>query len=308
MILPHGHATKYLTDYKDGKIKQGLGVGTDLDHYVRFKPKQVNIILGHDNVGKSYWMFWYFLALSTHYGLRWCILACENGSGQIVRDLIQMYSGVKFKSLSHSEIRRYETIIEGWFVFVDNKLFYTPEQVFALFNEQEGIDGFAIDPFSGLDRGMSHADNYDFMNKARQFVNTNGKTLYVSMHPNTESGRTGMLYPMEHNWKGHLKPPLRSHVEGGKPFLNRCDDMLVIHRLVKHVDMRYSTMVSSEKVKDTETGGALSDLESPVMCDFNSGLGFTIGGKNPIKKLQQKPLAPSMGFDTNTNGKDDLPF
>ena len=46
-----GDSTQYLLDYKHGKIKKGYSIGCDLDNYLRFKRKQLNIILGHDNVG-----------------------------------------------------------------------------------------------------------------------------------------------------------------------------------------------------------------------------------------------------------------
>jgi hypothetical protein len=50
-INSKGQHLSYLFDYKDGKIKLGLGLDCLLDHNLRFKPKQLNIILGHDNVG-----------------------------------------------------------------------------------------------------------------------------------------------------------------------------------------------------------------------------------------------------------------
>jgi hypothetical protein len=102
---------------------------------------------------------------------------------------------------------------------------------------------------------MTYEGNYQFLNQARQFVNESGMTIYINTHPNSESGRSGNLYPENHQWKGHLKPPLKDHVEGGKAFLNRCDDMFVIHRLIKHETMKYYTMVNVEKIKDMETYG-----------------------------------------------------
>ena len=52
-MLSKGIHTKYLLDYKHGRIKQGLPIGCKLDEHIVFKPKQLNIILGHDNVGLS---------------------------------------------------------------------------------------------------------------------------------------------------------------------------------------------------------------------------------------------------------------
>jgi len=73
MILNDGHSTNYLLDYKDGKISMGLGIGCVLDDYIRFKRKQLNIVLGHDNVGKSYFMLWYFLCLAVKHNLKFVL-------------------------------------------------------------------------------------------------------------------------------------------------------------------------------------------------------------------------------------------
>jgi hypothetical protein len=132
---------------------------------------------------------------------------------------------------------------------------------------------------------MTYEGNYTFMNKAREFVNRTGMTIYINTHPNTESGRSGNLYT-EGDWKGHLKPPLKDHIEGGKAFLNRCDDMFVIHRLIKHEEMKYKTMVGVEKVKDMDTGGKHTGLNEQVLCNFNYGLGFEVYGVNPIEVIK----------------------
>jgi hypothetical protein len=73
-------------------------------------------------------------------------------------------------------------------------------------------------------------------------------TIYINTHPNTESGRSTNVYN-EGDFKGHLKAPMKDHVEGGKAFTNRCDDMIVIHRLIKHDIMKFVTWVSSRKSK-----------------------------------------------------------
>lgn len=282
MILPKGHSTQYLTDYKDGKIELGLGLDIYADNYFLFKRKQMNIILGHDNVGKSYFMEWYFLALALKHELKFCLYMGENSTGQVMRDLIQMNYGRPFKDLTHKEIRRAEMKLEYFFTFVDNTKMYTPEALLGIFEKTE-CDACFIDPFTGLDRGFNHSDNYDFLNRARLFANTTGKTLYISTHPTSESGRSGNVFTKPHEWEGHLKAPMKAHIEGGKPFLNRCDDMLVIHRLVKHETMKYYTMVDVEKIKDKDTGGQPTEYGVPLMFKYNNGLGFL---NNEVDALQ----------------------
>jgi len=286
MLINKGSAISYLQAYKEGKIKLGLETECALDDYFRFKRKQLNIILGHDNVGKTYWFEWYMLVLALKHGLKFCVWSGENSSGQLLRDMIQMYKGRNFKDLSLNEIRSASAYLEQFFTFVDNRKLYKPEQLLEIFKDVD-CDACIIDPFTGLDRAMNYEGNYRFLNICRQFCNITGKTIYVSTHPNTESGRSGNLYPENHEWKGHLKPPLKDHVEGGKSFLNRCDDMIVIHRLIKHETMKYETMISTEKIKDKDSGGALTELNMPLLFNFNSGLGFTIQGVDPLKNLRR---------------------
>jgi hypothetical protein len=154
-----------------------------------------------------------------------------------------------------------------------------------LFSESDA-DACLIDPFTGLDRDMTYEGNYRFLNMARDFCNRTGKTIYINTHPTSESGRNGNLYT-DGDWKGHLKPPLKDHIEGGKAFLNRCDDMFIIHRLIKHETMKYYTMFSAEKIKDTETGGSINRLNEPVLCEFNYGLGFLVGGVDVLQKFRK---------------------
>ena len=132
-----GQHLKYLLDYRNGKIKQGLGLDCYMDEYLRFKPKQLNIILGHDNVGKTYWINWYFLSLALKHGVTFCLWSGENQYGQILRDMIQIYTGKNFKELSEMEIRNYSAYIEQYFEFVDNSKLYKPNELLKIFKETE---------------------------------------------------------------------------------------------------------------------------------------------------------------------------
>jgi hypothetical protein len=93
--------------------------------------------------------------------------------------MIQMYRGKHFSKLSHSQIRGDLAYLEQFFTFVDNSKLYKPDDILGLF-KQSGADVGLIDPFTGLDREMSFAGNYEFMNRARQFANQTGMTIYIN--------------------------------------------------------------------------------------------------------------------------------
>jgi hypothetical protein len=285
MIHKKGSHIQYLQDFKDGRIRMGLGIGNNLDHHLRFKRKQLNIILGHDNVGKTYFTSWYFLTLSMLHNIKWCIWSGENQHGQIIRDMVQMLSGTDFSELSYTEINMYSNYIEQYFDFVDNRKLYKPNDLLKIFEDGD-YDACLIDPYTGLERSMDYADNYKFLNDCRHFTNSTGKTIYINTHPVTESGRSGNIYAKEHMWAGHLKPPMKSHVEGGKPFTNRADDIIVLHRLTQHRDMKFYTMINIEKIRDTDTGGKQTNLDEPVLCEYNFGKGFVINGVDSLNKIR----------------------
>lgn len=199
--------------------------------------------------------------------------------------MIQMYTDTPYNRLSHQQITSASTFLEQYFDFVDNSKLYKPAELLEIFRQSDA-DACLIDPYTGLDRKMGYEGNYEFLNMARQFVNETGKTIYINTHPTSESGRGGNIFQKGHMWEGHLRPPMAAHIEGGKSFLNRCDDFLVIHRLVKHESMKYITLISVDKIKDTDTGGQQTLLDDYIFCEFNNGLGFTIGGVNPLKNIQ----------------------
>ena len=276
MILKSGHSTKYLSDYLDGKIPMGLGLGCELDDHLRYKKGQLNFFLGHDNVGKSYFMKWYFLALASNHGLKFCLFMDEDYHGKVMRDLVQMYVGKPFMGLSHKEVRRAEIKLETWFSFIDNSKRYEPKQITDLFLETEA-DTLLIDPWNALKIELTYGDNYNVLNELKMITKNTDKSIYINLHPTSASGRLGAVYPKDHQWAGQVRLPLKSDAEGGKAFANKADDFVVIHRLTSHPDMWKHTLVEVVKVKDTDTGGKPTMFETPVMLDYNFGCGFLVG-------------------------------
>ena len=283
MLSSNTDSLKYLFDYKDGKIKKGLGIGCILDDYYVYKQGEFNMFLGLDNVGKTNWIIWYLTALSKKYEKKWCIWSGENKVGQLKRDIIQFWVGTNLKELKKSEIENYHNIINKYFYFIDNRKLYDHKQLLKIFEETE-CDGGFIDPFTGLNHNRRVAQfdrNYQICNDVREFCNRTKKTIYISIHPQTEAARR--VYPPDHPLNGHIQAPRKADCEGGQVFPNRVDNFLCLHRLVAHKELWNQTEVHIYKIKDKETGGKPTNLAEPLRFDYNSGLGFTIGGNNVLK-------------------------
>lgn len=302
MILQEGHSLQYLMDLKDGKIPNGLGINCNFDNHFVWKDSELNIILGHDNVGKTYFIEWYFLCLSVIHDQSFTILMDENHSGKVMRDLIQMYKGEKFERLTHNEIRILNSKFEQKFKFLDNKKRYEPNQLLDLFTKTDTTN-YLIDPFNALKTPMSYSENYEVLNNIKLFNKNHKKTVFINAHPNSNSGRRSAVFPDKHDWGGHVMPPLKSDIEGGKPFANKADNFLVCHRLTQHELMWNFTMIDVVKVKDTDTGGKPTKLNTPIMFDYNFGLGFKCEGVNPLSK---EPLPKQLSDFNELKKENDI--
>ena len=89
---------------------------------------------------------------------------------------------------------------------------------------------------------------------------------------------------------GHIQPPRKADCEGGQVFPNRVDNFVCVHRLISHADLWMLTELHVYKIKDKETGGSPTMLGDPLRFDYNGGLGFTLGGVNPLNKKEEDLL------------------
>ena len=281
-ILKKGSDTQYLLDYKHGRIPKGLGIGCELDNHLVFKRGQYVGVLGGNNVGKTYFMSWYFTCLTIHHGLRWALWMDENKKGRVMRDLIQFYSGRQLSSLTDEQIVTYSELIEESFFFVDNTKIYKSDELLNILSSVEP-DGVLLDPFNQLDRPVGYSENIQFVRGLKHWCKIKDITLYLTMHPKSDSGRKSHEYPKGHDWEGQQQMPNKHNAEGGSLFSNMADDWINLNRFPKLDTMKYFTMVDIDKVKDTDTGGSVTNSEFPMMCYFNHGLGFMIEGVNPLK-------------------------
>lgn len=310
-ILEKGSDNQYLLDYKHDRIPKGLDIGCDLDNHIRFKRGQYVGVLGGNNVGKTYFMSWYFICLTIRHNLTWGLWMDENKKGRVLRDLIQFYTGNKLKELTDEDILITADKIEDNFFFIDNTDMYNPESLLTLF-ESRNPDGVLLDPFNQLDIPITYSENIATVRNLKHWCKKTDTTLYLTMHPNTETQRKSSQFPEGHEWAGQPMMPLKHNSEGGSTFSNMSDDWINLNRLNKLESMKYWTMVDIDKIKDVDTGGEITNAEMPIMCNFNGGFGFIVNGVNPLKEHQIKWMNYlRTEKQTNLNHirqEDDMPF
>jgi hypothetical protein len=152
------------------------------------------------------------------------------------------------------------------------------------------FEGMMIDPYNSLTirkedlKGIStHDYHYEVTSYIRKFCKEYGVTTILNTHPATEALRK--VHKGSHEYTGHTMPPMASDVEGGGKFVNRSDEFFVIHRYTQHAHDWIYTDIHVRKIKELESGGRPTPLDSPVRMESTKGnCGFSINGLDLVTK------------------------
>lgn len=274
---------EYMDHVRAGTLKQGLSTGiAELDPYFRLKPENFVIINGHDNVGKSSFLWYLTVKSNLLHGWKWILFCAENREGQVRKSLMQFKTGRSIIHLNDTEYQEcydwaYEnfTIIKIAEHYTCRDLLNMGEKLFRM----KTYHGMLIDPYNALSLAdlnnlklSSHEYHYEITAQIRSFCKRFGISTYLNCHAVTEALRRtykGGLYD------GHPMPPNKADTEGGGKFSNRADDFITIHRLTQHPSEFNITQIHVRKIKETETGGRPTLRDEPVKLKMEKGkIGF----------------------------------
>jgi hypothetical protein len=326
MILENNSGKQYLDSIRDGSFKLGLEIGCPLDNHLRYKQGTFNVMAGHANVGKTKFILYYYLCLAVKHSKKFLIFSAENSTGGIKRDLIQLHAGKQLKDLDEQQYEYHFNWIGEHFKFIDFEQFYRINKRFMNFRDVfkaaledcQYFDALVIDPYNSLAtcediKGNSHERDYAVASEFRMFCKQNNKSIYLLAHGNTEALRK--TFTKGHDFYGHPIPLMASDIEGGGKWVNRADDFIVIHRLTQHESEWMKTEIHIRKIKEVETGGTPTFMDSPVIFHMDKGgLSFNCyirqkdyreiphNATNPLSerpKVKQTELKPNKEFDIN---------
>jgi hypothetical protein len=282
MIVNHRSQDELLELLRKDMIPLGKGIGINLDNHLRFKEGTFNIILGHANVGKTYWVLWYLLTLSVKYNLKHLIYSSENSVFGIKRNLIELCAKKKIKEMNIDELNNNKNFIESRFDFIDAQKAWTIEEFMKEVQQLGDYNTLMIDPHNSFlkPKGVNpHDYDYEMATRLRLFAKKTNTSIYLCIHAATESLRKTHK---DGEYNGLPMPPSMADAEGGGKWGNRADDFLVIHRYPAHESHWMFTEIHVKKVKETETGGMPTFLNSPVLFRLEYGNTFTCEGISAI--------------------------
>ena len=258
-LLNNNIVDGFLEDVRAGRVKLGLGINCKLDDNLRYKDGTFNVILGHANTGKTYFILFYMLALAVNHNKRFLIFSSENEVGGLKRNLLELFTQKKLEDLEDKEYFYAKTKIEYSFTFVDTDHLYSYKDLLNCFESNlDKFDACLIDPYNSLVRdanikGNAHEMDYQIASEFKIFCRKNKKTLYVVAHASTEALRK--VHPKDAINKDEISiagmplSPSAADIEGGGKWVNRADDFIVIHRFTQHPNLWMNTEIHIKKVK-----------------------------------------------------------
>ena len=276
-----------LEEIRQGKVQQGLGIGIDsFDAHVRWKQGQFNMVNGHDNVGKTDVLLWYFVCMAKLHNKKLLIYSSENTIRSQVFKIFNFWTGKRLDkhfSVDDKGFQRTLNEISDCFDFIPNNKRYSAYDIINL-AQQKYHDGLLVDPFNSLmvETGNKHQEDYDICANLRIFAAENNTTVFVNAHLVTLAARN--RYPKDHDYEGHLAPPEKADTEGGQKFANRADDFWTIHRMTQHSERWAIGELHVRKVKETITGGSVTPRDKPIELRWEDHCKYYIDNINPLEK------------------------
>lgn len=300
MLVDINNQIEILRDIRKGNVKEGLKLDIpEIDEYFRFKPSNINIILGHANVGKTSLILYIMLCYAKKYGTKWLVYTSENETYGTIRKLAEYITETPINLIDESDFNFEVSWINEHFKFISIDRTYTYRELLSLcteVKEQWDYDGIMLDPYNSIAKdgpllkeigGNAHDYDYFAMSEMRIFCKTNKVTMWICTHPSTEATRK--THRDGHYYSGHPMPPNASDIEGGGKFVNRCDDFIVIHRYIFHPTDYMLSHLYMRKVKEIETGGRPNSIDNPIQFRaLRNNVGYEIGGKSLLKQIEEQ--------------------
>lgn len=302
MLIEFKEHIDYLQKIRFGKIKPALGLGIkDFDEHFRLKSSNFNIILGHANVGKTSIALYLMLLYTIKHKQKWIIFSSENEPYSIIKKLMEYFERTTINKMTDEKFLSSADFVNDHFKFVDNSKMYTYKELIEFATAVKQVwnyDGLFVDPYNSLKKDNEllksiggHEYDYLACTEFRIFCKKYNITVWLNTHANTDALRKKHS-PMD-KYGGHPIPPMASDVEGGGKFVNRADDFMVIHRYVQHPSDYMYNFVHIRKVKEIETGGRPTSLNSPIaMKAILNNVGYTINDIDPLEIVKMPSKNP----------------
>lgn len=314
----------YLQQVIDGTLPQGLTTGSpELDKYFLFKEADLFMCNGHDNTGKSVFIWWLLLLAAMYHGWKGIIYSSENTLGGFMRKMIQFYWGKPLRgnfAMNEIEYKIAKDFVEKHFKLIKaQEDLFNYKDVINMVKKTRKLESFnyaMIDPYnslkidlSGFSKLSTHEYHYEAISEIKAYGQQTKFGWFINHHAVTAAVRA------KDGEKKYPIAPQKADTEGGGKFGNKADTFATIHRITQHPTDWMVTEFHVRKMKDTDTGGRVTPFDSPVKFEmYKGGCGFIekldgFGfGVDPIAKWHKSRNPSQAKIEVTEDKKTWLPY
>jgi hypothetical protein len=285
----------------EGTLPMGLVTGiNELNTWWMFKKNHLVWFAGLDNVGKSFFVWYLAVLAAMFHDWRFLVYSSENDDGQVRKKLKEFFLGKSLKTATKEELALAREFVTKHFRIIASTEMHTVDEMLIkaeiIYDEGYEFDCVIAEPYNSFQPMKeldAHRNNLYNLNKMRVFKKQYA-TIWAGDHVGSDAARS-VETDKKSEYYGYVKAPWKSQIDGGQIKASKVDDFIMLHRLANHPFERYITQVHIQKVRDKETGGDVTDKDTPVKLQINMGYcGYTCNGIDPVeqywKKLKLKPI------------------
>jgi len=263
---------------------------SELDNFMPWKHPQLHVHVGHDTVGKTFNGAYFMVQAAVMHGWHGAILAIENQTWAMIRDMMSFAAGKRVMNMSRREFVFYKDFITSHFEFVSPDS-YTVHECLDMFDGiigKKSIRNIMIDPYNSLARvgNSAYAHDVDAGAKLLLFTRSRNVNIWLNVHTTSYARRT--THEEGSEYAGLVKMPNKGDVEMGSVWQNKADYFTIGHRYIKHENPREraTTLLSVEKVKDKETGGSIHPYDESFKMRLEGGTFVNAHGERGFEPLK----------------------
>lgn len=231
-----GFKDKIFSLYKDGREKPTQVKLGDFDKLLSFRKGDLTVVTGIPSHGKSNFVIWLMVLLSSKYGWKWVIFAPENMPEEEMFSMISsMFIGQSFDS----EIPTYKMApvdVENAYEFVKQHFYFfkfseADTSVTGICDtikecvKKYGINGAIVDPWNCVEHLVPNGQNEtqyinESLSKFTTIIKTYGIHLFLVAHPTK----------LKKDDSGVYEVPNLYSISGSAHWYNKADNGVIVYR------------------------------------------------------------------------------
>jgi len=290
-----------------------------LDEHWRWMRREVNVLHGFGNLGKSSVLNQLTVVKSVFDKTKWAVFCPENSPADFYyQDLAETFAGKLFNRYYPGHATEEER--DKAKKFVNEHFFYiypkddapTPEYMLKRFMEviiKHKVDGIIIDPFNQLSHNRANRDDLyleSFLSTFTRFVQNNDLYSMIVTHPNK---------PQKNGTNKVYSEPDVYDLAGGAMWNNKAYNILCYHRPNFYLDPKdpYCTL-TSQKIKRQKLNGIPGKVDFKYVRETSRFMELenedtSEFGYNPLTELVKD--MKTVEFETREperESDDEMPF